>query len=50
MDVGPRRARRMRRSPAVLALESPVCLDLAIVRQFADERAKDPPPIGVGMA
>jgi hypothetical protein len=40
----------MRRSPAILPLVSPVCLDLAIVRQFADERAKDTPPIGVGMA
>jgi hypothetical protein len=40
----------MRRSPAILPLVSPVYLDLAIVRQFADERAKDPTPIGVGMA
>jgi hypothetical protein len=40
----------MRRSPAILPLVSPVCLDLAIVRQFADERANDPHPIGVGGA
>jgi hypothetical protein len=39
----------MRRSPAVLPLVSPVCLDLADLRKLADERAEDPLPIGVGM-
>jgi hypothetical protein len=48
--VGPKRATRMRRAPAVMRLVSRVWLDLAVLRQLADERAKDPPPTGVGKA
>jgi hypothetical protein len=40
----------MRRSPAVLPLVIPVWLDLAVLRQPADEKAEDPPPTGAGMA
>jgi hypothetical protein len=29
---------------------SPLCLDLAVIRQLAVETVKDLPPIGVGMA
>jgi hypothetical protein len=48
--VGPNRVTRMRRSPAVLPLVSPDWLEPAVLRELADERAEDPPPIGVGMA